>query len=70
MIARTYTNSDFTIKEFKKWLKLVGCGNDSKLHFTIKEFKKWLKLQLKVFEAFEHFTIKEFKKWLKQWHKH
>ncbi|EAJ9917231.1 hypothetical protein BZL94_03420 [Campylobacter jejuni] len=59
-------NIYFTIKKFKKGLKLVVLHRAYLSHFTIKKFKKGLKLlKLLVFPS-KHFTIKKFKKGLKQ----
>ena len=52
---------NFTIKEFKKWLKLTNFVNLISYDFTIKEFKKWLKPKASPRAFLEYFTIKEFK---------
>ncbi|EAI8137172.1 hypothetical protein FZ445_05570 [Campylobacter jejuni] len=58
-------NIYFTIKKFKKGLKLRSLSL-GKLHdFTIKKFKKGLKLKTKKQSIKINFTIKKFKKGLK-----
>ncbi|EAI9936678.1 hypothetical protein C5449_08865 [Campylobacter coli] len=58
-------NIYFTIKKFKKGLKLINTNNMWICYFTIKKFKKGLKLQFynRFFNI--NFTIKKFKKGLK-----
>ncbi|EAK3594016.1 hypothetical protein CE937_05040 [Campylobacter jejuni] len=58
-------NIYFTIKKFKKGLKLVASFNQKQVHFTIKKFKKGLKLLDYRYTLKVHFTIKKFKKGLK-----
>ncbi|ECZ8602544.1 hypothetical protein F9A33_05520, partial [Campylobacter jejuni] len=55
----------FTIKKFKKGLKLIKNKNLITHNFTIKKFKKGLKLQSVLKHFLKHFTIKKFKKGLK-----
>ncbi|ECL2676571.1 hypothetical protein FSQ72_07625 [Campylobacter jejuni] len=58
-------NIYFTIKKFKKGLKLPYRTLWPYCYFTIKKFKKGLKLQLLYHIARKYFTIKKFKKGLK-----
>ncbi|EDP8391033.1 hypothetical protein G3K97_001017 [Campylobacter jejuni] len=58
-------NIYFTIKKFKKGLKLKLSLNFFFIYFTIKKFKKGLKLKLSLNFFFIYFTIKKFKKGLK-----
>ncbi|EAJ2785442.1 hypothetical protein C7P60_08835, partial [Campylobacter jejuni] len=51
-------NIYFTIKKFKKGLKLVASFNQKQVHFTIKKFKKGLKLEPPVILISFYFTIK------------
>ncbi|EAJ9404095.1 hypothetical protein E5838_03955 [Campylobacter jejuni] len=57
-------NIYFTIKKFKKGLKLTKGVIDNKTYFTIKKFKKGLKLCLIFYIMNFNFTIKKFKKGL------
>ncbi|EAI1296150.1 hypothetical protein EU023_05425 [Campylobacter jejuni] len=59
-------NIYFTIKKFKKGLKLHKILFSYFYNFTIKKFKKGLKLHKILFSYFYNFTIKKFKKGLKQ----
>ncbi len=56
---------NFTIKEFRKWLKQELTFKLGGSYFTIKEFRKWLKQESKKDTSAVNFTIKEFRKWLK-----
>ncbi|EAJ3539557.1 hypothetical protein CSV48_02965 [Campylobacter jejuni] len=58
-------NIYFTIKKFKKGLKLIYAVQVKLKHFTIKKFKKGLKLLLSHNPLNKNFTIKKFKKGLK-----
>ncbi len=58
-------NIYFTIKKFKKGLKLVISPALISKNFTIKKFKKGLKLSKGVIDNKTDFTIKKFKKGLK-----
>ncbi|EAI7202474.1 hypothetical protein CKW96_08995, partial [Campylobacter coli] len=58
-------NIYFTIKKFKKGLKLSICTTSNFSNFTIKKFKKGLKLVIYLGLILVHFTIKKFKKGLK-----
>ncbi|EAI4946143.1 hypothetical protein FCT40_04580 [Campylobacter jejuni] len=59
-------NIYFTIKKFKKGLKLPYRTLWLYCYFTIKKFKKGLKLLDYRYTLKVHFTIKKFKKGLKQ----
>ncbi|EAH4686648.1 hypothetical protein DXS65_05125 [Campylobacter jejuni] len=58
-------NIYFTIKKFKKGLKLACYCFGSTIYFTIKKFKKGLKQYFLDFKRSNNFTIKKFKKGLK-----
>ncbi|MEE10203.1 hypothetical protein ECB27_08735 [Campylobacter coli] len=61
-------NIYFTIKKFKKGLKLHFLYFQKVIYFTIKKFKKGLKLHMPYIILSPHFTIKKFKKGLKRFH--
>ncbi len=59
-------NIYFTIKKFKKGLKLIDFNQSYFTNFTIKKFKKGLKPSPVVQSDANDFTIKKFKKGLKR----
>ncbi|EAH5986814.1 hypothetical protein D1Z26_08925 [Campylobacter coli] len=61
-------NIYFTIKKFKKGLKLHFLYFQKVIYFTIKKFKKGLKLPFFPHIQALYFTIKKFKKGLKRFH--
>ncbi|EAK1150096.1 hypothetical protein BBR99_06010 [Campylobacter jejuni] len=58
-------NIYFTIKKFKKGLKLIDDVKNERIYFTIKKFKKGLKPSVLKCVFHKDFTIKKFKKGLK-----